>query len=99
MASAAELGLVAGGITAANEALFAPLSGHGTPWQNFNWRVLPATGILALLLWGLDNVSHSLAMGIGAATIATTLVVPLGKAGAPLTNVATVLGQGHGAKK
>lgn len=95
--NAAELGLVAGSITAANEALFAPLSGHGTPWQNFNWRVIPATAILALLLGGLDQVDHPLAMGIGAATIATALVTPLGKAGAPITNLTNVLG--YGAKK
>lgn len=95
--SAAELGLVAGAITAANEALFAPLSGHGTPWENFNWRVIPATAILSLLLGGLDHVSHPLAMGLGAATIATALVVPLGNGNSAIVNLSNVLG--YGAKK
>lgn len=94
MATAAEIGLLAGGITAANEALFAPLAGHGAPWQNFNWRVLPATAIFALLLAGFEQVDATLAKGIAVTAVISVLVTPFGKAGAPLTNIAVITGTG-----
>lgn len=89
---AASLGIAAGAITAANEAIFAPLAGHGTPWQSFNWRIIPATGIFALGLYGLDKLSHTLAMGVGMAAIVTVLFTRTGNAPAPTENAAKALG-------
>ena|SRR5215469_3415020 len=84
--------LLAGGITAANEVLFAPLAGNGTPWENFNWRIIPATGILALLLAGADQISPTLGKGLAVITLITVLVTRFGNAPAPVENVSKVLG-------
>jgi hypothetical protein len=84
--------LAIGGITAANEALFAPLAGHGTPWQNFNWRVIPATGVLALALAGLEKLSPALGVGLAYIALITVLVARFGNAPSPVENLAHVLG-------
>ena len=86
--------LLVGGITAANEVLFAPLAGKGTPWQNFNWRIIPATGVFALAMAGLDQVSPTLGKGIAVIALVTVLVTRFGNAPAPVENVAKVLGYG-----
>lgn len=90
--NATGIALTVGAVTAANEALFAPLAGNGTPWQNFNWRIIPATGVFALALAGLDQVSHTLAVGIGVTALVTVLFTRLGNAPAPVENVTKVLG-------
>lgn len=92
MSASTGLVLAAGGITAANEALFAPLAGQGTPWQNFNWRVVPATGILALLLAGADQVSPVLGKGLAAIALVTVIFTRFGNAPAPAENIVKVLG-------
>jgi len=84
--------LTVGGITAANEVLFAPLAGNGTPWQNFNWRIIPATGILALALAGVDQISPTVGKGIAVIALVTVLFTRLGNAPAPAENFAKVLG-------
>lgn len=81
-----------GGITAANEVLFAPLAGNGTPWQNFNWRIIPATGIFALAMAGVDQISPTLGKGIAVIALVTVLVTRFGNAPAPIENVSKVLG-------
>lgn len=83
-----------GGITAANEALFSPLAGNGTPFQNFNWRIIPATGIFALALAGVDEISPTAGKGIAVIALVTVLVTRFGNAPAPVENVAKVLGYG-----
>ena len=84
--------MAAGGIAAANEALFAPLAGRGTPWSNFNWRIVPATAILALTLAGLEKVTPGFAAGLGGLAIVAVLIVPYGNARPPVDNVLKVLG-------
>ena len=84
--------LAAGGIAVANEALFAPLAGHGTPWKNLNWRLIPATAILALALSGLEQVTPGFARGLAGLTVFATLIVPYGNAKPPIENVLKVLG-------
>jgi hypothetical protein len=92
MGKATGLVLAAGGIAVANEALFAPLAGHGTPWKNLNWRLLPATVILALALSGLEKLTPQFAVGLAGLTLVATLSVPYGNARPPIDNVLKVLG-------
>ena len=84
--------LAAGGIAIANEAIFAPLAGHGTPWKNLNWRLVPATAILALALGGLEKATPQFATGLAALTVLATLIVPYGNAQPPIENILKVLG-------
>jgi hypothetical protein len=84
--------LAVGGITAANEVLFAPLAGHGTPWKNFNWRVIPATLGLALALDGLEKIAPKFAAGLAWLALLTVLIVPFGNAPTPLENALKVIG-------
>ncbi len=84
--------MLAGGITAANELLFAPLAGHGTPWQDFNWRIIPATGIFALALAGIDRISPTAGKGIAYIALITVLVSRFGNAPAPVENLSKALG-------
>lgn len=86
--------LAAGAITAANEVLFAPLTGHGTPWQNLNWKLLPATAGLALALNGLATIAEPFAKGLAWLTLAAALMLPVGKAPTPIENLVSLLGYG-----
>lgn len=92
MAQSTGIVLAVGGITAANEVLFAPLAGHGTPWKDFNWRVVPATLGLALALGGLEKAAPGFAVGLAWLSMLTVLVVPFGNAPTPLENVLKVMG-------
>jgi hypothetical protein len=92
MDAAVTLALATGGMTAANEVLFAPLAGHGTPWKDFNWRVIPATAVFALVLDGLSKLSPTLATGIGITAFLTAMLAQFGNAAAPVVNLAKVLG-------
>lgn len=83
-----------GGITAANEVLFAPLAGNGTPWQNFNWRIIPATAVFALAMAGVDQISPTLGKGISVIALVTVLITRFGNAPAPVENISKVLGYG-----
>lgn len=90
--AAVTLALAAGAVTASNELLFAPMAGHGTPWKDFNWRVIPATLIFALAMDGLDKISPNLAVGIALTGFLTALLAQFGNAAAPVTNLAKALG-------
>ena len=88
-----------GGITAANEVLFAPLAGAGTgntkkgqTWHLFNWRIIPATLGLALALSGLEKVAPKFAVEIAYISLAAVLIVPFGNAPTPLENALKVMG-------
>jgi hypothetical protein len=89
---AAGLAVAAGGIAIANEALFAPLAGQGTPWSNLNWRLFPATAVLALTLSGLEKVTPGFATGLGGLAVLAVLLVPYGNAKPPIDNVLKVMG-------
>jgi hypothetical protein len=86
--------LMAGSITAANELLFAPVSGGGSAWHSFNWRIVPATAGLALALSGLERLSPPFAVGLAWLTLAAVLVIPFGNAPTPLENALRVMGYG-----
>lgn len=94
MSAVTNIVLATGGITAANELIFAPLSGHGTPWKDFNWRIIPATGILALALNGVNLLSPQLATGLAVTALITALIANFGNAPAPIVNIASALGYG-----
>jgi hypothetical protein len=91
MASAAGLVLAAGGIAAANEAIFAPIS-HGKDLATSIktdtnlWRLVPATAILALVLTGLEKLSEPLGKGLAGLILLSVLIVPVGSATSPIEN-------------
>lgn len=91
--SAGALGLAVGGITAANELVFAPVSGNGA-LKDFNWRLIPATIVFAVALEGLSKINPQIATGIGVTALVTVLFTRVGNAPAPLENLDTLLGYG-----
>lgn len=91
MGPAADVILLTGAITVANESLFAPLAGNHVA---FNWRVIPATGIAALMVEGLSKLNPQIALGVAISALITALFVPLGKGGSPVQNASKALGYG-----
>lgn len=93
MGKAAGLVLAAGGVELANETVFAPVSGASPhPWAHLNWRLFPATAILALALTGLEQLAPGFAVGLAGLVLAAVFVVPYGNAPSPLDNVLKVMG-------
>lgn len=90
MESAAGIAIAVGGITAANELFFAPVTGSGT--KSFNFRIIPATVVFALGLQGLSQLSPTLAKGIGVTALVTVLFTRVGNAPAPIENINKFLG-------
>lgn len=94
MASATGLVLAAGGIAVANEVVFSPLeAGKGVDLTSFNWRIVPATAILALALTGLEKVSEPLGVGLAGLTVLAVLILPVGKAPTPIDNLSKLVQQ------
>jgi hypothetical protein len=96
MSSAAGLVLAAGGIAAANEAIFVPISEGKDFTSSIKadtnlWRIVPATAILALTLTGLEKVSEPLGKGLAALVLLAVLIIPVGNAPSPTTNAANML--------
>jgi len=89
MTPAADIALITGVLSGVNELVFAPLAGEGV---HFNWRILPATGIFALLMEGLSKVNPQLALGVSVAALLTALFGSFGNADSPITNAAKALG-------
>lgn len=89
--SAAGYVITAGVIAAANEAIFLPIEGKGTPLKNFNWKIVPATAILAMVLTGFEKVAPDFGNGLGIMVLLTVLVVPAGNAPSPLENLAAIV--------
>jgi hypothetical protein len=81
-----------GGITAANELLFAPLANGTAPWKDFNWRILPATAVLALVLDGMEKISVPFAKGLAYIALITVVFAQTGSAPAPAVNLAKAMG-------
>jgi hypothetical protein len=95
--------LAAGGIAAANEILFAPLASSTTVpggpvagaaeiAATFNWRIIPATAILALTLGGFEKIAPEFAVGLAGLSLLAVLIVPVGKAPTPIDNITKALG-------
>jgi hypothetical protein len=83
--------LLAGGLAAANEAVFAPLAAHQAENWDAVFRIVPATAGLALGLALLEKAAEGFAVGLAWLLVAGVLVFPLGKAPSILTNVNKVL--------
>lgn len=92
MAKSTGIILAVGGISFANEAIFAPIAAGGTIKSDWNWRIVPATAIAAALLAVLEQVSERLAVGVAYISLITVLLARLGNAPAPIENVAVALG-------
>jgi hypothetical protein len=93
MATSTGLVLAAGGIAIANEVIFAPLeSGKGVDLTAFNWRIVPATAVLALVLGGLSEISEPLGKGFAGLVLLAVLVIPVGNAPTPLESAGKVFG-------
>lgn len=93
MAKSTGLALAAGGIALTNELVFAPIaSGKGPAWNDVNWRIIPATAILAVTLMGLEKIAPQFAVGLAGLAVVSVLVVPYGKAPSPLENAAKAFG-------
>lgn len=86
--SAAGYVLAAGAIEVANEALGA------TSVANFNWRIVPATAIMAVALTGIDKMAPGFGNGLGILVLLSVLVIPYGNAPTPLENAAKIMGYG-----
>lgn len=89
--SAAGWVIAAGAIELSNEALFAPLEGHGKPWSNINWRIVPATAVLAIVLTGFEKVFPDFGNLLGILVMGSVLVIPYGNAPSPLDNISKVV--------
>jgi hypothetical protein len=95
MASAAGLVLAAGGIALANEVIFVPLESKKplNLTQNINWRIIPATAILAITLTGLEKISQPFGVGLAGLSLLAVLVIPIGNAPTPLENAGKIFGK------
>ena len=92
MAKSTGLILATAGIAAANEVIFAPAATGQPLWQNFNWRIVPATAIAALTLAGLEQISEPLGVGLAALALLSVLMLPVGNAPSPIENASKMLG-------
>lgn len=92
MAASTGLILAAAGIAAANEAIFAPAAAGKPLWVNFNWRIIPATGIAALCLAGMEEISPPLGKGLAALALMSVVLLPVGNAPSPVENATKLLG-------
>ena len=80
--------LAAGGIAAANEIIF---TSGGV--KEFNWRLIPATGILALVLTGFEKMSPQFGSALGGLVLFMVLITPMGNAPPPIENIAKMFGK------
>lgn len=78
--------LAAGGLVIANEAIFSPLESHKPVLQNFNWRIVPATVILAIVVGGLEDIASPFGKVLGGLTLLAALTISVGNAPTPLEN-------------
>lgn len=92
MAESTGIVLAVGGITLANEAVFAPVASGGKITTDFNWRIIPATLGLALALAGLEHLAPGFAVGLAWLSLAAALLTSFGKAGSPIANLSKILG-------
>ncbi len=94
MAKSTGIVLVVGGISFANQVVFAPLSGGGDIKTDLAsaWRIPVATLVAAAALGGLEQISPKLAVGLAYISLVTVLFARLGSAPAPVENLLKVLG-------
>lgn len=91
MARAAGFVVAAGAIVAANEVIFVPIQSGSPAWNNLNWRIVPATAIMALLLSGVESLAPEFGAALGGLVLLSVLVIPFGNAPSPLQNLASAV--------
>ncbi len=84
--------IAAGAVALVNDALFAPIAENKAPFTGVNWRIIPATGILAAALYGLDKLAPGFGKGLAMLVLASVLLIPYGNAPTPLQSISTALG-------
>lgn len=82
--------VAAGAIAASNDVFFGK---GGVDFTNLNWRIVPATVIMALMLGGIGMAAPEFASGLGALVLFSVLVIPVGNAPTPLENLSTFVGR------
>lgn len=94
MARSTGIVLIVGGISFANELVFAPIASGGAIHTDIGaaWRIPVATLVAAALLGGLEQLSPKFAVGLAYISLITVLFARLGNAPAPVENLAKVLG-------
>ena len=84
--------LAAAAIAASNEAIFAPAVAGKPLWVNFNWRIVPAAGIAAVTLAGMEQISPPLGKGLAMLALFSVILLPMGNAPSPVENATKLLG-------
>lgn len=59
---------------------------------DFNWRIIPATAILALTLGALEKLAPDFAVALAGLALGAVLLIPVGNAPTPLENIVSALG-------
>lgn len=91
MAQSTGMVVAAGGIALANDALFGSTS-SGAWVPDINWKIIPATIILALVLGGMEQAAPKFAVGLSGLTLLAAIIVPMNaKNKSFLDNVAGVV--------
>lgn len=87
--------LAAGGIAAANQVFLEPAANGGDVTDvadNFNWRLIPATLLLAALFGGFETLAPDFAVGLAGLTVLAVMVVDTkGGTHSPIENAATLV--------
>lgn len=85
--------IAAGAIALANDVVLAPMASKDKiDISQANWRIVPATAILALVIGGLGSISEGFGDGLGALILLSSLILPFGQGNkGPLQNLATLV--------
>jgi hypothetical protein len=70
----------------ANEALSAKSI------ADFNWRIIPATAVMALVVGGIESMAPAFGAGLGVLVLLSVLIIPYGNAPTPLENLSVIMG-------
>ena len=92
MADSTALILVAAGIAAGNEAIFAPAATGQPLWKGLNWRIVPATAVAAFACAGLEQLAPPLGKGLAGLAVLAVLIFPVGNAPSAVDNLSKMLG-------
>lgn len=76
--------IAAGSVAAVNEVLFLPATEGKTPDFGSVWRIVPATGLLAVGMALLEKAVPGFAVGLSKLLLFAVLVFPVGNAPAPV---------------
>lgn len=92
--------LAASGIVVANDVIVPAMTGGKASITNLNWRIVPATAVLALTLGGLEKVSEPLGVGLAGLVLLAVLVIPVGGSKTtPLDSMSQILGNYNAGSK